>query len=121
MIPGRICNSGIPRKVPPRDSDQHTNLLGSYEYIYLVAQSCLFATLWTVARQTPLSMRFSRQEYWSGLPCHLPGDLPNPVIEPGSPVSPALAGRFFTTEPPGKSLYKYRIQRESQVFTHVST
>ena len=54
----------------------------------------------TVARQAPLSMRFSRQEYWSGLPCPPPGDLPNPGIEP---VCPALAGRFFTTEPPEKS------------------
>ena len=57
----------------------------------------LFATLWTVAHQPPLSMRFSRQEYWSGLPCPNPGDLPDPGIEPASPVSPALAGGFFTT------------------------
>ena len=62
----------------------------------------LFATLWTVACQAPLSMGFSRQEYWSGLPSPPPGDLPNPGIEPISPASPALAGRFFTTEPPGK-------------------
>ena len=54
----------------------------------------LFATLWTVAHQAPLSMGFSRQEYWSGLPFPSPGDLPHPVIEP---VSPALAGRFFTS------------------------
>ena len=46
---------------------------------------------------TPLSMGFSRQEYWSGLPCLPPGDLPNPGIEPMSLMSPALAGRFFTT------------------------
>ena len=59
----------------------------------------LFATLWTVAHQAPLSMRFSRQEYWSGLPFLSPmgGGLPNPGIEPTSPVSPALAGGFFTT------------------------
>ena len=54
-------------------------------------------TPWTVARQAPLSMGFSRQEYWSGLPCPPPGDLPNPGIEPVSLTSPALAGRFFTT------------------------
>ena len=60
-----------------------------------------FATLWTVAHQTPLSMGFSRQEYWSGLPFPSPGDLPNPEMEPASPVSPALAGGFFTAEPPG--------------------
>ena len=57
----------------------------------------LFVTLWTVARQVPLSMRFSRQEYWSGLPFPPPGNLPNPGIEPTSPVFPTLAGRFFTT------------------------
>ena len=48
------------------------------------------------------SMEFSRQEYWSWLPFLPPGDLPNPGVEPTSPVSSALAGRFFTTEPPGK-------------------
>ena len=55
------------------------------------------AIQWTVARQVPLSMRFSRQEYWSGLPFPSPWDLPDPGIEPVSPVSSALAGRFFTT------------------------
>ena len=49
----------------------------------------------------PLSMEFSRQEYWSGLPSP-PGDLPDTGIGPTSPVSPALAGGFFTTVPPGK-------------------
>ena len=58
-------------------------------------------TLWTVARQAPLSVRFPRREYWSGLPFPPPGDLPDPGIEP---TSPALAGRFFITEPPGKPL-----------------
>ena len=53
-------------------------------------------TLWTVAHQVPLSMGFSRQEYWCGLPCPPLGDLPNPGIEPMSLISPALAGRFFT-------------------------
>ena len=48
-----------------------------------------------------MSMGFSRQEYWSGLPFPSPGDLPDPGIKP---LSPALAGRFFTTEPPGKTL-----------------
>ena len=57
----------------------------------------LFATLWTAARQAPLSMGFSRQECWSGLPCPPPGDLPNPGIKPVSLSSPALAGGFFTT------------------------
>ena len=57
----------------------------------------LFMTLWTVAYRAPLSMRFSRQEYWSGLPCPPPGDLPYPRIEHLSLMSPALAGKFFTT------------------------
>ena len=50
----------------------------------------LFVTLWIVARQVPLSMGFSRQEYWSGLPCPPPGELPDPRIKPVSPVAPAL-------------------------------
>ena len=57
----------------------------------------LFATLRIVARQAPLSMRFSRQEYWSGLPCPPSGDLCDPGTEPTSLMSPALASRFFTT------------------------
>ena len=58
----------------------------------------LFATSWTVA-QAPLSMGISRQEYWSGLPFPPPGDLPNSGIKPETPLSPALAAGFFTTEP----------------------
>ena len=56
----------------------------------------LCTTLWTVACQAPLSMGFSRQEYWSGLPCLPSEDLPNPGIKSTSLVSPALAGGFFT-------------------------
>ena len=59
----------------------------------------LFANPWTVAHQAPRPMGFSRQEYWSGLPCPSPGDLPDPGIEP---ASPALADGFFTAEPPEK-------------------
>ena len=59
----------------------------------------LFVTPWIAACQASLSMGFSRQEYWSGLPFSSPGDLPEPGIEP---TSPALAGGFFTAEPPGK-------------------
>ena len=54
-------------------------------------------TLWTVAHQASLSIGFSRQEYWSGLLCPSPGDLPGPGIEPVSLMSPALAGGFSTT------------------------
>ena len=67
----------------------------------------LFVAPRTAARQAPLSMGFSRQEYWSGLPCPPPGDLPNPGIEPESPVSPALAGRFFTTSVTGEAQYTH--------------
>ena len=67
-----------------------------------------FLTLmpWTVAYQAPLSMGFSRQEYWSGLPCPPPGDLPDPGVEP---ESPALAGRVFTTEPQMRGRKKQRV------------
>ena len=58
-----------------------------------------FATQWTVAHQAPPSMEFSRQEYWSGLPFPPAGGFPDPGIES---ESPAVAGRFFSTEPPGK-------------------
>ena len=54
-------------------------------------------TLWIIACQAPLSVGFSRQEYWSGLPCSPPGDLPNAGIEPASLMSLALAGGFFIT------------------------
>ena len=62
----------------------------------------LFATPWTEVCQAPLSMEFSRQEYWSRVPFPSLGYLPDPGVEPSSLVSPALVGRFFTTEPPGK-------------------
>ena len=64
--------------------------------VQLLAVSC------AVAHQGPVSMEFSRQEYWSGLPFPPAGDLTDPGLEPVSPASPGLAGRFFTTEPPGK-------------------
>ena len=64
---------------------------------YVASVRTASVTPWTVARQAPLFMGFSRQEYWSGMPCHLPGDLLNPGIEPKSLAASALAGRFFTT------------------------
>ena len=76
--------------------------------MYVCAQSLshvrLFVTSWTVARQTLLSMRFSRREYWSGLPFPLPGDLPDLGVESASLSSPAYAGGFFITVPPGKPI-----------------
>ena len=73
----------------------------------------LFAMLWTVAGQAPLSVGFSRLEDWSGLPLPPPGNLPSPGIKAVSPMAPALAGGFFTTEPPGKP---YRRQRKISQF-----
>ena len=82
------------------------SLMPAYDFCFpvlcCVVLSCfscsrLFVTLWTTADQDPLPMRFSRQEYWSGLLCPPPGDLPDPRIKPMSLMSPALTGRFLTT------------------------
>ena len=76
----------------------------------------VFATPWTVAHQAPLSMGFSRQEYWSGLPCLPPGFLFSPGIEP---VSPALVGGFFTTAPPGWSWNSNTLATWCKDLTHL--
>ena len=68
----------------------HT-MLSCFSYVQL------FLTLWAVAYQAPLSMEFSKQEYWSGLPCPPSGNLPDPGLEPASLMFLTLAGRFFTT------------------------
>ena len=73
-----------------------SDILWSRVFVQTLSHVQLFGTPWTVAPQAPLSMGFSRQGYWSGLPFSL-GDLPNPGIKPESLVSPALVGRFFTT------------------------
>ena len=65
-------------------------------HVCVLSHVRLFVTPWTVAHQAPLSMEFSRQEYWLGLPFPSPGDIPDPGIEL---TSPTLAGGFFTTEP----------------------
>ena len=67
--------------------------------------SNFFASPWTVAYQGPLSMEFSRQEYWSGLPFPSPGDIPDPGIEH---VSPALAGKFFATTHQGHMMMELK-------------
>ena len=74
----------------------------------------LFVILWTVAHQDPLFMGFSRQEFWSGLPCPPPRDLPNPGIEPVSLKSPALVGGFLTTS----ATQEPRFQGERGLFTN---
>ena len=65
-----------------------------------------FVTPWTIVQQAPLSIGFPRQEYWNGLPFPSPEDLLNPGIKP---TSPALAGGFYATEPPGKPLVLYKL------------
>ena len=82
----------------------HACVLSNFTHVWL------FAILWTIARQAPLSMGFFRQEYWSGLPCPPPGDLPNPGTEPVSLMFPALACRFFLPlVPAGKPNYSEQI------------
>ena len=72
----------------------------------------LLATSWTIAYQAPPSLGFSRQEYWSGLPFPSPGDLPNPGIEPRSPVSQADA---VPPEPPGKLIIKTEYKKKNSI------
>ena len=73
-------------------------------------------TLWAVAHQASLFMGFSRQDYWSGLPCPPPGDLPDPGTEPASLMSPALAGGLFTTSATREAPALY-----ASMHKHVST
>ena len=85
-----VCN------IHPSPREQTASCTDSVTSGSLVAKSCPTLVIpWTVACQAPLSMRFSRQEYWSGLPFPSPGDLPNPGIEPRSP---ALQGDSFPSE-----------------------
>ena len=72
-----------------------------------LSRAWLLVTTQTAVHQAPLSLGFSRQEHWSGLPFSPPRDLPNPGIEPESPAFPALAGRFFTTELPRETQWIY--------------
>ena len=72
----------------------------------------LFATPWTVAHQAPLSMGFSRQEYWSGLPFPSPGDLPNPEIKPRSPHCRQI---LLPSEPPGKPTVHGEVKSQTRL------
>ena len=91
---GKIKSSVLPMREPSRDV--RCALDAKLESLSCVR---LFATPWTAAHQAPLSMGFSREEYWSGLPFPSPGDLPDPGIKPRSP---ALRAETLTSEPPGK-------------------
>ena len=91
--------------------------VGSYPFYLMRTQllnhAQLFVTPWTIARQAPLSVGFSRQEYWSGLSFPPPGELSNPG-------SLALAGRFFTTEPPGKPIL-FLTNKQNQLKENLQT
>ena len=94
------------------DVSSHAVLVDIWDkipYVCTLSTSCvqLVVTPWTIAHQAPLSMGFSRQEYWSGLPCPPPGDLPDPGIEPVSLMSPALAGRFLTTSTTWEAQFRF--------------
>ena len=91
--PGDLSNSGIKPRSPALLLLLLLLLLSCFSRVRLCA------TPYTAAHQAPVFLGFSRQEYWSGLPFPSPEDLPNPETEP---ISPALAGGFFTTESPGR-------------------
>ena len=93
-------------KANNRSVSSHNENLDSFRSACSVMSDSL-STSQTVACQAALSMGFSRQEYWSGLPFPSSGNLPGPRIEFMSPASTALAGVFFTTEPPGKPLQSF--------------
>ena len=84
----------------------HVCVLSHFNRVWLCATHGLHVPL-----QAPLFMGFSRQEYWSGLPCPPPGDLPDPGTEPRSPTSPALVGRFFATSTTWEALLLHTQKR----------
>ena len=84
------------------------------------SQVWFFATLWTVAHQAPLSLGFSKQEYWSGLPCPPPGDHPDLGVKLASLLSSALAGGFFTTRATGKPWVPHKNRQEKEVVINPS-
>ena len=88
-----------PDRLQPIGSQRVKHDWSDWSEVKLFSHIRLFETPWTVAHQAPLSMGFSRQEYWGGLPFPSPGDLPDPGIEPRSP---ALKADALTSEPPGK-------------------
>ena len=98
-----VRSGGLRLALSAKDKGWHTSSGISLTTVAVFVQSLscvwLSANPWTVALQASPSVGFSRQEYWSGLPFPSPGDLSNPGVET---ESPALAGRFFTAEPPGK-------------------
>ena len=78
----------------------------------------MFATPWTIAHQAPLSMEFSRQEYWNGLPFPTPKDLPGPGMEPGSP---ALQADSLPSKPPGKPRRRRRRKKNIYIYVYMKS
>ena len=117
--PSSILISTHQREQP---SPPHSNnsLFPCFLFVHVCMLSCfsrvwLFATLWAVDHQAPLSMEFSRQEYWTAFLCPSKGDLPDPGIELSSLLSPALAGWFFTTS--ATSQWKWKSHSPVQLWT----
>ena len=106
-LTGRMAPSEEPP--PPKTGDG--------QQLPLLSRFRLFATPWTVAHQAPLSMGFSRQEYWSGLPCPFPGVLPNPGSKPRSPT---LQADSLLSEPPGKPSIHGVVSKDGQVTNSIS-
>ena len=100
MVKNLTANAGDSGSVPGLGRSPREGNGNPFQY------SCWGNLMDREAYHASLSMGFSRQEYWSGLPFPSLGDLPNLGIKPTSPVSPALVREFFTTEPPGKPLMK---------------
>ena len=98
-LTGKIFGSNMLHSTLHKTEETRTSHVCVHNVTSVMSDS---ARLWTIALQAPLSMGFSRQEYSSGLPCPPPGDLPDSGIKPTCLMSPALADRLFTIEPPGK-------------------
>ena len=110
-----MYNSTILSKIMNLYNHHHSPIL---EHFWVCVCACvcvlscfsraqLFATLWSITCQAPLSMGFPRQEYWGGLSCPLPGDLPDPGMELEFLTSPALAGGFFTARVAWEGLERF--------------
>ena len=102
QYPMTIASSDSSKAVLPNQSTEDGLFIKPMMFIVCVQSIWLFATPWSIARQAPLSMEVSRQEYWSGLPFPSPGDLASPGTASTSLASPALADGFVTTVSPGK-------------------
>ena len=106
LSPNSLISDSVSLSISPSLSYHHHSFQSSFSFVHAcyISRVQLFATPWTLAHQAPLSMGFSRQECWSGLPCLLPGDLPYPWMEPASFMSPVLAVKSLPLVPPGKPL-----------------